>query len=141
MGVPPMAAGPSLIARLRDLRGASPRRLLPALRALRDVRARDVLRDYVLHEDPFVAATAAQALAETGDPDAANLLAARVPGMIFSAREVDGLALLLDALHDLDAGAAEEMLRERFLEWEALTGRRDWTRRVRDDAAAAARGR
>ncbi|MCB9877878.1 MAG: hypothetical protein H6835_09780 [Planctomycetes bacterium] len=131
------AAAPSLIARLRDPRGCDPRQLLSALRALRDPRARDVLRDRVLDPDPFVAASAAQALFACGDHGAAELLAARVPGMIFSATEVQGLAALLEALHDLDAAQAEQLLRERFLEWEELTGRRDWTRRVRDEAKAA----
>ena len=125
------ATTPALIARLRDPRGASLQSLVSGLRALRDPRAQNVLHDCVLDDDMHLAALAARALAACGGDEAATLLAARMPGMIFASEQVAGLAAMLDALHDLDADRAEQLLRERFLAWEELGKRREWMRRVR----------
>ena len=84
VGVPQQAA---IYDAVRGLTGAPP----PVLDAA------DVLRDYVAHDDLFVATEAAAGLAASGGKDAAELLATRVPQSIAGNRELAAVAGMLDS--------------------------------------------
>jgi len=126
------AAVPAFIARLRDPRGVKPIFLVRSLRSLSDPRAVDVLRDYVAHEDLFVAVAAAKALHASGAKDVVALLAPRVPKTIDDAPTLSVVASMLEVIHDLEPAVAERLVVERFLDHGQLMMQRPWLRRLRD---------
>jgi len=123
-------AVPAAIGRLRDLRGARAFDLLRLLRAAQDPRAIDVLRDQVASAAPFAAAEAGLALHCCGDAEAAARLRARLTADSDGTLAVAEIAALLDALHDIDAAAAEALVRTRFAQLDALWTQRNWLRRL-----------
>jgi HEAT repeat protein len=125
-------ATPALIARLRDLRGVKPIFLLRALERLADPRAAHVLRDYVAHEDLFVATAAAKALKASGGKDVVDLLVQRLPKEIESHEMLGAVAAILEVIHGMQPLVAERLVVERFLGNDQLMKQRTWLRRLRD---------
>ncbi len=125
-------AVPSLVARLRDLRGVQPIYLVRALKNFADVRAADVLRDYIAHQDPFVAIAAARGLHHAGAPGVAELLEARMPKEIVDRVALSAVAGMLEVIHDLDPLRAERLVEKHFLDDDQLMMQRPWLRQIRD---------
>lgn len=125
-------ATPAFIARLRDLRGVQPIFLVRSLRNLCDPRAADVLRDYIAHEDLFVATAAAKALHAAGGRDVVERLVPRVPKAIDSPQTLSVVSSMLEVIHDLDPKTGERLVIERFLAEPQLMMQRPWLRRIRD---------
>lgn len=125
-------AVPAFIARLRDLRGVQPIFLLRSLRSLADPRAVDVLRDYIAHEDLYVAVAAAKALHASGGKDVVARLTPRVPETIADRQALSVVASMLEVIHDLEPAVAERLVAERFLDHGQLMMQRPWLRRLRD---------
>jgi hypothetical protein len=125
-------ATPALIARLRDLRGVKPIFLLRALERLADPRAAHVLRDYVAHEDLFVATAAAKALKASGGKDVVDFLVQRLPKEIESHEMLGAVAAILEVIHGMQPLVAERLVVERFLGNDQLMKQRTWLRRLRD---------
>lgn len=126
------SATPSLIARLRDLRGAAPIPLLRAVHEIADRRAEHVLRDYVAHDDPFAAIEAARGLHRVGGKGVVDLLVARIPKEIVDRVALRVVASMLEVIHDIDPVRAEELVARHFLESDRLLKQRRWLRQIRD---------
>ena len=124
-------AAPSVIARLRALRGAEPIFLVRCLRRLADRRAQAVLRDLMDHDDAFVVAEAAMALHASGGEGVAELLAARIPESTATPEQRGAVASMLELLHNLDPAVAERLVVARYLDDEQLMMQRPWLRRLR----------
>lgn len=124
-------ATPSLIARLRDLRGAQPIFLVRALRRLADPRAEHVLRDLMKHEDLFVVAEAGAALHAAGLDGVVPLLVAGFPDSITTPVRRSAVATMLGLLYELEPARAERLVVDRYLDDEQLMMQRPWLRRLR----------
>jgi HEAT repeat protein len=106
--------------------------LLRALERLADPRAAHVLRDYVAHEDLFVATAAAKALKASGGKDVVDLLVQRLPKEIESHEMLGAVAAILEVIHGMQPLVAERLVVERFLGNDQLMKQRTWLRRLRD---------
>ncbi|MGK0353069.1 MAG: hypothetical protein ACJAYX_003758 [Planctomycetota bacterium] len=103
-----------------------------ALNEIADPRAEHVLRDYVAPVDPFAAIEAARALHRVGGKGVVDLLVARIPKEIVDRVALRAVASMLEVIHGLDPGRAEELVEQHFLASGQLLKQRRWLRQIRD---------
>lgn len=123
-------AVPSLIARLRDLRGAAPSDMVRALTSIPDTRAIPVLLDLLDAKEAWLVEDVAVALKRVGATGFVDRIARRIPPTVDEAESIAWLADMLDAVREVDAPLAEKLVRERFLDNEPLNAERQWVRQL-----------
>jgi hypothetical protein len=124
-------AVPGLIARLRDLRGASPADMVRALSSIPDERAIPVLLDLLDAKDGWLVEDVAIALKRAGATGFVDRIVQRIPRTNDEAESITWLADMLDAVREVDAALAEKIVRERFLDDAKLNAERQWVRQLR----------
>ncbi len=123
-------AVPSLIARLRDLRGAAPVDMVRALQAIPDKRAIAVLLDQLEAKDGWMVEEVAIALHRSGASGFVDRIVSRIPPTVDEADSIQWLADMLDAVREVDATLAERIVRERFFGDAKLCAERQWIRQL-----------
>ncbi|MBL8752129.1 MAG: HEAT repeat domain-containing protein [Planctomycetes bacterium] len=123
-------AVPSMIARLRDLRGAAPIDMVRALSVIRDERAIAVLLDQLDAKDGWMVEEVAVALQHCGAKGFVDRIVRRIPQTADEAESVGWLVAMLDAVREVDAPLAERLVRERFLGEAKVCTERHWMRQL-----------
>ncbi len=123
-------AVPSLVARLRDLRGAAAVEMVRALAAIGDPRATAVLLDQLDDPKGWFVKEVTIALHRSGATSFVDRIVSRLPATAAEAESVRWLADMLDAVHEVDAALAERIVRERYLGCAELLTDQYWLRRM-----------